>query len=272
MPYKLHEFDSLAIPTRLGSSGYHEISSGEASSPLLELPGGNVFDPWGTGQAPHKPTRLTASVILVEASAAAVKTTYDTWLAKVGKRGTLIRLGEDAGATHQSCTARLLNVQCQRRYDYRSWLPVTLEFETLTWPWTGAAIDSTVTLDAAHQAPNTNTIANAGNATVSDVTITITVPNGGTPITTASVILGSPTLAHWHFTGTIAANTSLIIDTGSRSVLNNGANAYASFALQSDHTYSDWFRLAAGNNTLIVTLTGGGVNSTIRIQANDGWA
>lgn len=272
MAYLLHEFDGQAIPLNTATGGYHDISSGEAPSPLLELPGGGIFDPWGTAQAPHKPSRLTANVVISEDSAAAVKTTYDLWLAKVGKRGTLIRKGEDAGATHQSCTARLLSARAQRRYEHDLWLPVTLEFETLTWPWTGAAIDQTITLDVAHRGPNTNTIANAGNARITDVTFTISVPLGGTAITVASVTIGNPVVIHWHFAATIAANTSLVVDTGAKTVLNNGSNAYASFSFMPDHTCADWARFEAGNNTLIVDLSGGGNTSTIRVQSNDGWS
>ena len=142
-------------------------------------------------------------------------------------------------------------------------------FDAGVWFDTGYVFDETNTtaLDAS---PKYINVPNGGNCTVINANITISVPAGGTPIT--NLVITVPGISSFAYSGTIAANTSLIIDCGAQSVMNNGIGDLAHFTLHpTAHLIDDWLRLEPGNNTMAVTLTGGGANSTIGWGYFDGW-
>jgi hypothetical protein len=111
------------------------------------------------------------------------------------------------------------------------------------------------------------TLANEGNASVDDVTITVAVPGSVADIT--DLYLAILDTIEERFTGTIADGTSLVVDTGAQSVLNDGANAYDDFQPTAYHKEDPWLLLAPGNTDVYVAWVGGGITTTITF---DYWA
>lgn len=264
MPYVLYQFDGQDIPSAGADYSSHEITPGEARSGLVSLPGGLVYDSLGSEWARSSAPTVRASGRLVAATAADLKTALDAWLAKRGKRATLTRKS-DGGAVH-SATARLLSVRAPRQPGFRLFIPVELTFELLSLPWAGTSHADTTFLDTS---PKTVIVTNNGNARVTNPIITIAA-SASAAITAVTVAVSG--VSSWSYTGTIAANTQLIVDCGALKVLNNGANAYSGFALNAGHVIDEWIRLEPGNTSVVVTLTGGSTNSTIKFEFSDGWA
>jgi hypothetical protein len=265
--YWLSSFDSLAIPTALGTSGRHQLSATGRESPLMFLPGGQPYDPLGTDRATRKATRITAEVLLVASTPAALRTALDAWLAKVGKRGTLVR-ADDAG-NQQTVTALLVDAQASRQVDNILHLPLTLNFDVLSPCWSGAAHIPTVTLatTSATVIPSPND----GNARVTNPILTVTaVTSAITLVEVAQSVTGGQ--VSWYWAGTLAAGKSLVIDCGALSVKNDGVDAYSGFALYPTHTVDEWLRIESGANTPTVKRTGGGATSTASLSYADGWA
>lgn len=262
MAYYLTSFDSLALPTGLGASGRHDLALGERAGQIVDLPGG-VYDARGSELGIRRASRLTASVLIVAASSAAVRTVLDQWLAKVGKRGTLIR-ADDAG-NQQTITARLVSVQASRQAEHIRVLPMTLTFETTSPIWSGTAHADTTALDAS---PKTISVTNGGNARVTNPVLTITA--AGSAITALTV--GVAGVSEWTWSGTLAVGKALVIDCGALAVRNDGADAYGGWARTPNHKVDDWLRIEPGGNSIVVTRTGGGTASTCRVQFADGWS
>jgi hypothetical protein len=267
--YVLTTFDSLAIPAPLGQSGSIPLDSGAALSPIVSLPGGHIWDAWGASQSPRPSVVLTANAILTAASASALQTALNAWYAKVGIRGSLVRTGGDA--TTHSVTARLLGVKASRGRQHRLHLPIGLDFEVLGLPWKGAVrnvvgniVAGTVNLACV----------NSGNAQWSSPVVTVTAGGGGS-ITSAEIISAPMDgyVYRWTWTGTLAATKALLIDCAVMSVKNDGADAYAGFALHTTHNLDGWLAIPAGGATVTCNATGAGAaGATARVVSYDGWA
>jgi hypothetical protein len=264
--YYLTAFDGLTLPSNLGSSGAHDITLAERPSPLVTLPGG-VYDPRGADWAPRRQSRLQASVLIVQATSAAVRTVLDAWQAKVGKRGTLTR-ADDAG-NQQTITARLVSAQASRRAENLRFLPLALTFETCCPVWSGAVKGPTVVL--ATTGATVLSSPNDGNARVTNPVLSIhAVTSAITVVEVAQAVTGGQ--ISWYWTGTLAAGNTLAIDCGAMSVNNSGVNGYSGFGLYPTHTVDEWLRLEPGANTPTVKRTGGGATSWAGLVYNDGWA
>ena len=58
------------------------------------------------------------------------------------------------------------------------------------------------------------------------------------------------------FSGTVAANKTLVIDTGTMQVKNDGVDAYDDLAFTPTADLATWFSLLPGSNALTITYTG----------------
>ena len=76
----------------------------------------------------------------------------------------------------------------------------------------------------------------------------------------------------WTFSGSVAAGKVLTIDTGTRSIRNDGIDAYSLFALNAGHTVADWLQLAPGANSVTITYTCAGAATAFTPTFYDGWA
>jgi hypothetical protein len=212
-----------------------DLSSGAALSPVVSLPGGRVFDAWGSSQSPRPMVRLPYSCLLT-GTESAMQTALNVWYAKVGKRGSLVRAGGDA--SEHSTTARLVSVDTTRGKVHKHHLPLTMAFDVMVLPWVGAD-GSFVALAAG--SPCDLPCSYTSNAP--EPAITITVKALGAAIT--SVAIDHATAAyHLVWAGTLASGKTLTINCGTMSVLNDGANAYSGFSLHATHAYDEWMVLS----------------------------
>jgi hypothetical protein len=77
----------------------------------------------------------------------------------------------------------------------------------------------------------------------------------------------------WAGTGgnALAVGTQLVVDFGGMGITNNGVNAYGGLTLTTSHKIDDWLRLEPGNNSVIVTKTGGSTSTELAVVYFDGW-
>jgi len=242
----------------------HPIGTDRAASPLVRVPGGARYDAMGTDRAPGEPGNLELRGRLISTSVAQLQIDLDAIKALLGKRS---KLWSSDGGTQRWRWARLLEVVGEIRPGIMTWHELRLVFDCLEVGWYGQPAIVPETLDTS---PKTVVCANGGNRGITNPVITVSVPGGGTAITSITIAIAAA--SEFTYTGTIAAGTSLVIDCGARSVKNNGVSDYAHFALHAtNHVINPWLQFNPGNNSVIVTIVGGGVNSTISFAYDDGW-
>ena len=257
----------VALPLRVVTQ---PVGSGEVPSSLVQLPGGNAWDSLGSGMARPRSQKITITGVWLAASKSAMETKLDALKAMKGTRNKLWA-SVDSGTTNRWRYARCLDVRAVAKPGLQRMMPIEMDFELVASPWNGTAhAAESTTLDAS---PHDVVTTNAGNAWVRDAIITITA--SGSSITVVSVsraaIAGVCGIIHWHWTGTLAATKSLIINCGTRSVTNDGADAWAGFVFQADHADNEIAPLVPGVNTIVVARTGGDNSSTCKLDYSDGW-
>ena len=124
-----------------------------------------------------------------------------------------------------------------------------------------------VTVELTNGGNNVDSIAPQGSELVT--TGVFTLAAGAQPITesTCTITDKNGVTTKWTYSGTIAPNTSLVIDTGKESIVNNGANAWADFTVERDRPR--WLTLEPHKNEIYITLTGGA--GTLTVEYNDQW-
>jgi hypothetical protein len=172
----------------------------------------------------------------------------------------------------------------ERRPQYLFYQPVGLTFEIKDPGWNGRGyglpwylndgtllddgeyldMDNTITLDGS---PKSATITNGGNRTVTATIVTFTA--AGNAISAITFACGS---CNWTFSGSVAAGKVLTVDTGTRSIRNDGTDAYSYFTLNAGHTVADWLQLDPGANAVTITYTCAGAATKLNVTYYDGWA
>jgi hypothetical protein len=282
MAYILERFGTLTIPDYEPAQ---DVGTGAAKPTVLALPGGGLYDAFGTEQVPRQGYSVGCDGFYWEASDTALKTTSYSWRAMIGKRDKLYRR-VDGTADVEWAYARLVNISSRRTPQHDEWLPYGFEFLVLSPNWSGYRHGDGWLLDAGEYfdtglvfdeatgdvftitSPQTCVVNNAGNARVTNAILTIHA--GSANITVASVVVTGISSFTW--TGVLAAGKNLVIDCGKAMIHNDGADAYSGMALNATHYIDDWLRLEPGNNSVIVSLTGGAADSTIAFEFYDGWA
>lgn len=182
----------------------------------------------------------------------------DALKAKVGRRGTLIRVREDDGSS-QSKQARLHSIGHMRTVrDIDRFADLEIVLEAVGGPWKSTSA-TTTTASLSASTMGTVAVVSAGLEEVRDAVITVTA-NGGT-VTGLEFVLDSD--QHFSWAGILLNGNSLVIDTGALTVLNNNVDAYSGFTLEADHTIDGWLSLAPANNLLYITVTGGPADLSI---------
>ncbi len=258
------------------------VSTGDTGGTLLRLPGGGAYDAYGTDDAPEGIREVSTEFEIIETTTAAVQTQRDMIRSRAGKWRRLWAHFPDG--TDRWAWARLSKVKMERRPQYLFYQPVGLTFEIKDPGWNGIGhgaawyldsglyldaglyldYDDTITLDAS---PKSTTITNGGNRTVTATILTFTA--AGNAVSAITVVCGS---CSWTFSGSVAPGKILTIDTGTRSIRNDGADAYSLFALNAGHTVADWLQLDPGANSATITYTCAGAATALNVTFYDGWA
>lgn len=263
------------------------VGPAPAIAQTVDLPGGGVFDASGTGVARQKyPFQLRYACSVVGPSQAVALGQVNALNALIGTRAKLWR--EEAGAiapVRHWCWARLVDIDVSMRAKMPHWnVPVAMSFLIMgRWnginhrkPWTfdsGEHFDTNIAFDndemtVLSTSPQTVVVDNDGLQAVRDAVINVTALTA--PIT--SLTIGVTGVTEFTWTGTLATNKTLVIDCGAKTVKNDGVGAWAGFAFTGNHKVADWLVLQPGNNSVVVSKTGGGTTSTIEFVFADGWA
>lgn len=267
MPYRIYEFDGVALPDVLPED---DLASGTVASSIVESAGG-AFD-WA-GSARRLPRRIvvpfagaygggpdtiglvtedgdriieTTNVpIVVGTAALLMRDARDMLTAKIGVRGSLWRRRESDSAA-QWRTARLLSVGGTRVVsDVDAIVNLTANFETTMPGWRASAQSTASLLSNA-------LVSVGGTLPVRHAVLTVTASATITAVTVYSAERG----IDWTWTGTLAAGASLVVNDEAQTITNAGADAYSGLVLGSGHTAAGWLDLEPGNQAVNVTVTG----------------
>jgi hypothetical protein len=268
--YTYEKFGVTSIPTAKPS---HDISTAHARTPVIKTPNG-AYTPVLSTQV-YDDKAITVGCALWGVTQTAVQAQYKTWRALVGTLDKLYRRSPDN--TIEWVWARLTDIQTTRVADNKLWIDANLIFsvDTPIWhtshhgaPWllddgvhfldTGYLLDENdqYTLDTS---PKTITLINNG-ALPARPLITLTAHTAN--ITALTITAGGVT--NLTYSGTIVNGNSLVMDCEAQSIKNNGVNDYAHLTRNGGHTLDGWLELTHNAGTsVIITITGGGVNSVI---------
>lgn len=255
--YYLDEFDGLALICLETDAG------GQAAGDYIPLAAGQ-FDADGAEPTYQRGLVIGAKLLLLGTTPAALATAGRAFQAKIGKRGKLYRQWRDA--QREWVYARLIEAKGTASGQNITDQEVAARFQVESPLWSGATLVSVT--PSITTSPQNVTLANAGNARVRSVVITVT--GTATPIT--SVKIGISGVSEIQWAGSLSTGHSLVIDTGAMSVKKDGVNDYDAFSLTANHVIADWIRLEPGNNTVVVTIgPGGALPAAIKFEYYDAW-
>ena len=247
----------VVLPTL---DGRQPQGAGAVDSSQVKLPGGGAFDWRGASDALPEVETVRVRGVWKAADPTAMETKLAALKALCGQRSYL---WQSNGSAQRSRLARCLEVSSDLEAGFAADALIEMVFELAATPWAGTARNVSQSLDAS---PKSYTLTNGGNARVRDVVITVVAATSN--ITQIYVVRSGLVELRWQ--GTITPGSSLVIDTGARSVKLNGADAYAGLSLQGGHIIADWLRLDPGDNTVLISRTGGGTTSTGAFVYADG--
>lgn len=276
---RLTQFGTYVLPVWNKTD---DLSPGSSPGALLELPGGGAWDGYGTAEAPEPSNVVSTQFEIVKTTAAAVQTERDRIRAR---RGFLRRLwAETPSGMLRFVWARLARIRMERDRRYQFYQPVKLEFEISNPGWNGGQHGTPWTFDSGYlfdagtffdrddvwtpaASGATYTITNEGNTTQDEIILTITA--GATSINTIRIRCGD---CDWTYSGTVNANKSLVVNTATRTITNDGADAYSGLTLNAGHIVADWLLFDTGNNTVTINYAGNGsVDATVTFDFYDRW-
>lgn len=263
-----------------------DIGTGDYYTSPFPLPSGGTFDALGEDDSNPKGYTLKKSFVIWYSDSDDRIDYYKDLRGLVGKRGRLYRAW-DNDSDVEWVTARLKSVSGERELNHKNHVEVDLSFEIYSSYWhgdytgvwlldsgeffdTGLDFDTGNDVITLNTSPKSFTITMNGNAIVNDAIIYVI---AGSNDITALEIKNTTTghLAELDYSGTITAGNTLTIDCGAYTVKNNGVDDDANFSLGSTHAINEWLRLAPGDNTIVVTFTGGSTDSTINFDYYEGW-
>ncbi len=265
------------------------IGSGAAPSAYQVLPEGGALDLFGDRQTHPGTVERTISRRLRVSTETGLTNLYLQLLALRGKRDRLYR--RTTAGEIQWMYARLVEVSAERSYEqtkYRRIQDVSLRFVCQEAFWRGAlgglwyfdsgeSFDSGLYFDSGQEYPLTSsptvitvsagTSDDAGRAPVRALRIAISA--GNAPMSAIAIArTGGESLT---FAGPVAANTDLIIDTGTMEVTNNGVDAYNGLTIDPTADMAMWFTLQPGDNEITVAFTGGGAGAKVQFSYYEVW-
>jgi len=265
------------------------IGSGTAPVAYSPLPEGGAFDLYGSQQKHPGAVERSVTRRLQASSVENLTDLYMRLLSMRGKRDQLYR--RTASGDVHWMYARLAEVIAVRDWQqarYQTIQDVELRFVCQELFWRGD-YGGTWYLDA-EQFLDLGLVLDSGQEyplTASPTTFTINIGSaadpGRAPVRTMRIIVKAGTSSMSNitiartdgesltFSGSIPANQSLLIDTGSMQVTVNGVDAYDSLDFQPTADMAAWFALQPGANEITVTFTGGGTGRQVEFSYYEGW-
>lgn len=264
MAHWITRFASNTLPTVMP---IQEIGTGMMVNGLVPLPDGGLHDAYGDDAAPMMlPYRITVWGEVFGTGSTSLRTNVNLIRALQGKRGLLVRKQTPTAAERETVSARLQTIGISRQSDHIQYLPIRLDFQVLTDPWSGTSH----TVSTAFNTSGTLSLIcnNGGNAAVDDAVLTVT-PHG-TMMTGMTIKVADATDLRW--VGTLGTTAALVVDCGGATVTNSGADAYDELTIGADHAQTAWLRLEPGDTTITITRTGAENSSVVSVVYSDGWA
>jgi hypothetical protein len=215
MPYRIDEFDDLALPEFLERGDIQNMGAGVAASDFVQMPGGGFYDNYGDDDSPRELAAITKQTVVYDTGGDSVRVQIEALRAKLSKRGRLEALWHDGVV--RWLWARLVRVEHPRPFNARRLhLPVNLTFAPATGIWYAATETEDETLFAATSMAETVVVSNAGNVNVVDAVIEYVAP------TTAAITL---TLENYETSQlmsiavlSLGAGETVIVNVGNRTV------------------------------------------------------
>lgn len=284
--YRLIKFGQTSI------EHYNQVDSiGTGSTPTAyqDLPEGGALDLYGNQQKNPGAVERTKTMRLTAPTEAALETLFMQLFALRGKRDRLYRQ-MSSGDIHWQY-ARLVEITAERSYEitkYKRVQDVSLRFVTQETFWrgdlggqwyfdSGEYFDTGLVFDSARTYPLTasptaftvsvGAAADAGRAASRAIRMEISAGDASMSAITMQREDGETVV----FSGTVLANKTLVIDTGTMQVKNDGVNAYNDLTLSSTADLAAWFAFEPGPNNISVSFTGGGVGRKIEFYYYEVW-
>jgi hypothetical protein len=291
MPYTVVSYTtgSTTLPFTLLDGRYDISTSGASPTPSTPLAGGGEYDEYGADRAPRQ-----AQVVKIEEvyQSTAGNTAIKAWKAVHRTKGKLYRRDDNTG-TIQWTMARLSAIPITRTADNAVEQGIALQFYLYNSLWSGShhggltlLWDGGTTWDSGHvwsetvgdifpltsSASTVVALVNDGNETVNAGIFTIVAGDAAiTSVHIVCVALG----VDFTWTGTVAALSLLVIDTGAQRITNGGIGAYGGFSRGVNHTLDQPISMPVppGSTNYTVSIIGGGsvVTSYMRSDYSDGW-
>jgi hypothetical protein len=285
--YIIERFGSTVLPIL---NVEHPQDTGGAALQLLNLPGGGAYDVLGNEQSFPGAYNYNIPCTISNRNESTLLTQYNGLRQLVGRRDKLYRRVQANNSIHWAW-ARLNSITGVRKYGQENHYKqdLTLNFTIMSPIWYGIAhqeawdfdagyyLDTGLIFDESSEYTIDLTggsgfyIYNNGNAQVNNLTIVYTAK--GSDTTDLDILISSvdpSQVSYIHYTGTIPADSELIIDCGARSVKLDGSDAYANFSLDSMHNTTEWFPLTPGAIYFGFDGAGGAANTAV-FRYSDGW-
>lgn len=247
MSYKLLSFDGVTLPTR---NAEMPLGTGDTAPGIVPAAGGS-YDRYGTRQVLPQTRRIVYTAGYSASTDAALQALLDALRAKVGVRGSLIRV-RVADSVQQNITARLLSVDGGWRNEDGRYFAVTCTFETSESSWRSAS--ATVSSRALTSGSQNLSVVVAGNAPVTDAVVQVGATSG---TITLGTITASGIGAQMIYAGTITAGT-VAIDAGLWTVKQGTVDKYANFSLGASHSAYGLLPMTPGTVTVAFAVNGSG--------------
>lgn len=261
MTYRIYRFGSTVLPDYNEEADIGLVVTAKSA---LDIPSGGALDLFGGERVMPGSAKILKSCTLHATTEASLLAQFMALRVLVGTRDQLyrMRIAEDV---LEWAWARFDNLAATRKYGQKSLLfqDVKLSFTIYSPAWysqdthsySGGVSPSEpddLTTVLAESGTTVLHIDHTGNIDQPAVVFTITATGEVTLVTINNTTTGYS----FSYNGTLASGTVLVIDTGARSVQNNGVDDYAHFIPPANQ--EEWMHIAPGANTLLVTMVGGG--------------
>lgn len=283
--YRLTAFSTVSLQHY---NQVDSIGSGATPTAYQTLPEGGALDLYGSQQKHPGMVERSVTRRLKASTQASLESLFFQLIALRGKRERLYR--QTASGDIHWQYARLVEITAERSYEqtkYKRIQDISLRFVTQEAFWrgdrggtwylnsgeylnTGLALNSDQTYPLT-SSPTSFTItigaSETGRAAIRAVRLDISA--GASSMSAVTIArAGGESIT---FSGTILANKTLVIDTGTMQVLNDGADAYDDLTLSPTADLAAWFALEPGDNDITVTFTGGGTGKEISFTYYEVW-